>query len=368
MVRDACSRYGAARSRPVGYTGDLAPTTCRIVTQTTQRAEALHKFAARALSDDRITVEAASVDASFRSYWRVKSNDGVRMGSTFIVMDAPPGREDLVPWLDVAKRLRGAHLNAPEVLAEDRAQGFILMGDLGSRTYQWELNTDSVDAMYKAAMDALLVMQTRIDPAGLPDYDEARLLAEMELMPQWFIPRHLGTSVNADERAMLDSVFKVLVANALEQPQVFVHRDYHSRNLLIASPNPGIIDFQDAVRGPITYDLVSLLRDCYVSWPSERVFAWANGYRDRLVDKNLLKFGELRWKRWFDLMGVQRHVKVLGIFARLYYRDGKAAYLNDLPLVLRYTLEVAGRYKELKPLADWLEKRVGSRDLSKPRE
>jgi N-acetylmuramate 1-kinase len=338
------------------------------VVQTPQRADALRKFAARALSDDSISVEPASADASFRSYWRVKSNDGVRMGNTFIVMDAPPGREDLGPWLDVARRLRAAHLNAPEVLAEDRAQGFVLMGDLGSRTYLWELNTDTVDALYKSALDALLVMQTRVDAEGLPPYDEARLRAEMELMPEWFVPRHLGTSITADERAMLDGVFAALASSALEQPQVFVHRDYHSRNLLIASPNPGIVDFQDAVRGPVTYDLVSLLRDCYVSWPAERVYGWANAYRDRLVDKNLLKFGELRWKRWFDFMGVQRHVKVLGIFARLYYRDGKAGYLKDLPLVLRYTAEAASRYKELKPLADWLEKRVGSRDISQPRE
>jgi aminoglycoside/choline kinase family phosphotransferase len=338
------------------------------VVQTPQRAEALRKFAARALSDDSITVEAASADASFRSYWRVKSNDGLRMGATFIVMDAPPDREDLAPWLDVAKRLRAAHLNAPEVLAEDRTQGFVLMGDLGSRTYLWELNTDTVDALYKAALDALLVMQTRADTEGLPAYDEPRLRAEMELLPEWFVARHLGTSVTADEREMLDGVFAALVASALEQPQVFVHRDYHSRNLLIASPNPGIIDFQDAVRGPVTYDLVSLLRDCYVSWPADRVYAWANAYRDRLVDKNVLKFGELRWKRWFDFMGVQRHVKVLGIFARLNYRDGKAGFLKDLPLVLKYTVEVAAKYKELKPLADWLQKRVGSRDVSQPRE
>lgn len=338
------------------------------MTQSPERAAALRQFASRALSDDTIEVTSASADASFRSYWRVKSNDGVRMGSTFIVMDAPPGREDLGPWLDIARRLRAAHLNAPEVLAEDRAQGFVLMGDLGSRTYLYELNGDSVDPLYKAALDALLVMQTRVDPAGLPAYDEARLSAEMELLPEWFVSRHLGTSVTADERAMLDGVFKALVASALEQPQVFVHRDYHSRNLLISTPPPGIVDFQDAVLGPVTYDLVSLLRDCYVAWPSERVYAWANAYRDRLVDKNVLKFGELRWKRWFDFMGVQRHVKVLGIFARLNYRDGKPAYLKDLPLVLRYTIEVASRHKELKPLADWLERRVGSRDLTKPRE
>lgn len=328
---------------------------------TPERLDALRAFAAKWLSDDSVQPEPASADASFRSYWRVTSRD-----NTFIVMNAPPGKEDLGPWLDVARRLRDAHLHAPSILAEDREQGFVLMSDLGSRLYLWELNEQSVDGLYGDALDALLTMQTRVDGAGLPRYDETRLRAELELLPTWFLERHLEVEPDCTGWDLIEPAFRRLLDSALEQPVAFVHRDYHSRNLMIAQPNPGILDFQDAVVGPLTYDLVSLLRDCYIEWPAERVYAWANRHRDRLTDKGLLKFGELRWKRWFDLMGLQRHIKVLGIFSRLWYRDGKAMFLKDLPLVLKYTLDVAARYKELAPFAAWLRDKTADRDLTMP--
>ena len=329
-----------------------------------ERLRAMQAFTARALSDETLTFEPASADASFRSYWRATSSSH---GGTWIVMDAPPGKESLGPWLDVARRLRTANLNAPQVFAEDQAQGFVLMSDLGSRTYLWELDEGSADALYAPALDALVTMQTRVDVAGLPAYDDAKLTAELELFPTWFLTRHLGIQPGCSGWDRIESAFRVLIDSALEQPTAFVHRDYHSRNLMIVPGQmPGIVDFQDAVAGPVTYDLVSLLRDCYIEWPGERVSAWANAHRDRLVDKGVLNFGELRWKRWFDLMGLQRHLKVLGIFCRLWYRDGKPQYLNDLPLVLRYTLAVAERYKDLAEFAAWLKRQVGDRDLSKP--
>lgn len=328
--------------------------------------KALREFAARTLSDDLLLVEPTSADASFRSYWRVTSQDPAKSGS-HIVMDAPPGKEDLRPWLDVARRLRKANLNAPEILVEDIGDGFVLMSDLGSRIYRCELNEGSADALYRDALDALLGMQTRVETAGLPVYDESRLVAELELFPEWFLKHHLGVVTSRADRQLIEGTFEILVKSALEQPQGFVHRDYHSRNLMIVEgQNPGILDFQDAVVGPITYDLVSLLRDCYIEWPAGRVSAWANAHRDRLVDKGVLKYGELRWKRWFDLMGLQRHLKVLGIFSRLYYRDSKPAYLGDLPLVLKYTLEVANRYKDFAEFAQWLQQKTQGVELTQP--
>ena len=329
---------------------------------TPERLEALRRFAAHWLADDLVKPERASADASFRSYWRVASR-----GRSFVVMDAPPGKEDLGPWLDVDRRLRAALLHAPEVLASDTTQGFVLMSDLGTRTYLPELTEASVDKLYGDAFDALLAMQTRVDATGLPGYDEPRLMAELELFPEWFLKRHLGVVPECEEWDIVEGAFRALINSALEQPRRFVHRDYHSRNLMIVEGrNPGIIDFQDAVLGPVTYDLVSLLRDCYIAWPAERVQPWSNRHRDRLVDAGVLNYGELRWKRWFDWMGLQRHLKVLGIFCRLWYRDGKRAYLDDLPLVLKYTLDVAGRYKELAPFAAWLRSKVGDRDVRQP--
>jgi aminoglycoside/choline kinase family phosphotransferase len=334
------------------------------VTIDPDRLHAMQDFAARALSDDTLTFEPASADASFRSYWRATSK---KRGGTWVIMNAPPGRESLGPWLDVARRLRAANLNAPQVYAQDEQQGFVLMSDLGSRTYLWELDEASADTLYAPAFDALVAMQTRVDASGLPAYDESLLAAEMELFPTWFLTRHLGIEPGCSGWDRIESVFTQLIDSALEQPTAFVHRDYHSRNLMIVPGQmPGIVDFQDAVVGPVTYDLVSLVRDCYIEWPPERVYAWANAHRDRLVDKGVLKFGELRWKRWFDFMGLQRHLKVLGIFCRLWYRDGKRNYLDDLPLVWKYTRTVGARHPETAALVARIEGWLGDRAIAEP--
>jgi aminoglycoside/choline kinase family phosphotransferase len=330
---------------------------------TPARLAALETFAVAHLGPLNAPVTAASADASFRSYWRVRWG-----GETFIVMDAPPEKEDLGPFVDIAQRLRAARLNAPAVLAEDRAQGFLLLSDLGTRTLLPELDDGSVDTLYADALNALARMQTDVDANRLPAYEEARLRNEMGLFPTWFLERHLGHVASSFEAALIERCMALLVTSAVEQPQVFVHRDYHSRNLMIVpGANLGIIDFQDAVRGPITYDLASLLKDCYIRWPAERVQTWAEDYRQRMQAAGLVDVDAERWQRWFDLIGLQRHLKVLGIFARLNYRDGKAGYLNDLPLVLEYTLEACARYPELAEFGEWLAGITEGVDLTAPR-
>ncbi|MEO8804016.1 MAG: phosphotransferase, partial [Rudaea sp.] len=256
---------------------------------------------------------------------------------------------------------------APEVLATDLENGWVLMSDLGTRTYLPELNADTAAGLYADACAALLRMQTAADAKGLPDYDRTRLIAEMELLPEWFIQRHLGYALSCEEWDILEAAFTRLVHSAREQPQRFVHRDFHSRNLMIVpADNPGIIDFQDAVRGPITYDLVSLLRDCYIEWPAAQVDDWAQRYRRDLVAASVTDADAEVFRRWFDWMGLQRHLKVLGIFCRLWYRDGKASYLRDLQLTLRYVLDVSDRYAEFVDLAALLRRAIGVRDITQP--
>ncbi|GMU42208.1 MAG: phosphotransferase [Xanthomonadales bacterium] len=330
---------------------------------TPDRLSALAAFSESHLGPLDAAPVAASADASFRSYWRV-----FHRGESRIVMNAPPDKEDVGPFIDIAGRLRAAGLNAPHVLAQDRVQGFLLLSDLGTRTFLPELNEATVESLYGDAFDALLAMQTRVDVAGLPVYDAQRLTTEMELFESWFLRRHLGFDAGCDETDAIEGVVQTSLNSAAEQPVAFVHRDYHSRNLMIVTgANPGIVDFQDAVIGPLTYDLVSLLKDCYIRWPLARVHGWAESYRQRAVAAGLVQVGATRWRRWFDWMGLQRHLKVLGIFARLWYRDGKAGYLNDLPLVLGYTLEVCARYDELAPFGQWLERLTRDRDLTRPR-
>jgi aminoglycoside/choline kinase family phosphotransferase len=342
------------------------------------RARVRLDFAQRHLHSRALDVAPVSADASFRSYWRVRAG-----AESWIVMDAPPDKENLAPWLDIDHRLRAAGLNAPEVLAEDLERGFLLLADLGTRTYLPELNDASVDAprvdkLYADALEALLRMQTSVDTHDLPTYDRARLIAEMELLPEWFLTRHLGFTPSCEEKDVIEAAFTRLTHAALEQPQHFVHRDYHSRNLMIVADHnpgilapgllsPGIIDFQDAVIGPITYDLVSLLRDCYIEWPSARVDDWVEHYRKRLVATGVTDADTAQFRRWFDLMGLQRHLKVLGIFCRLWYRDGKAGYLADLPLVLRYALSVVQAYPEFADFASLIEHAVAGRDITRPR-
>ena len=315
-----------------------------------------------ALNDPEAPLVRASADASFRSYWRSHS-----AGRPWIVMDAPPDKEDIRPWLDVAGRLARAGLHVPEIQAADPERGFVLMEDLGDRLLLPELREATVDRHYDDALAALLRMQRHADADGLPAYDEARLVAEMELMPEWLLRRHLGFTPECEQWDVIESAFRALVDNATQQPQVFVHRDFHSRNLLVTpTDSPGVIDFQDAVRGPLTYDLVSLLRDCYIEWPRERVEAWVEGYRLQLQEAGAAVPSPAAFLRAFDLMGLQRHLKVLGIFCRLWYRDGKAGYLQDLPLVWKYTREVGRRHPETAPLVDLLAAAIGDRDLTLP--
>jgi aminoglycoside/choline kinase family phosphotransferase len=303
-------------------------------------------------------IATASVDASFRRYFRV-----TRDADTYIVMDAPPDKEDMGPFVRVAKILAGADLNVPLVLARDLERGFLLLSDLGSRLYLDELPKEgAADRLYADALKSLRTMQTA-DAAvsrDLPRYDRTLLMREMELMPEWFLRRHLRLTMDARERALLDRLFETLVRSAASQPATFVHRDYHSRNLLLsAENNPGILDFQDAVWGPVTYDLASLLKDCYIAWPPPRVRAWALDYRLQLLDHGFaLPASADEFLRWFDLMGLQRHIKVLGIFSRLYYRDGKPQYLNDLPRVLQYARDTAAAHAETAQFADFIAQRI----------
>jgi aminoglycoside/choline kinase family phosphotransferase len=319
---------------------------------------------ARAVLDDAsLTLQPVSVDASFRSYWRTASG-----GRSVILMDAPPDREDLPAWLAIGARLRAAGLHAPEVYAQNLANGFALIADLGQRLYLPELHDANADALYGDAMDALLRMQVAVDGRDLPAYDDAFLLREMQLLPEWFLDRHLGGGVDAGQQQVLDDAFAELVDSAREQPRVFVHRDFHSRNLLVtAQDNPGIIDFQGALYGPLAYDLASLLRDCYIRWDDVRVEVWVEAYRRRLREAGLIgaDVDVQRFQRWFDLIGLQRHIKVLGLFCRLHYRDGKPGYLADLPRVSGYVRDVAGRYPELAALAALLDRAVGDRDISR---
>lgn len=320
---------------------------------------------ARAALGGAASLERASEDASFRSYWRAR--DGARSA---IVMDAPPGEtEKFDAWLDVAARLHAAGLHAPEVLARDRARGLMLLEDLGTRTYLPELGDSTVDALYGDALAALATMQTRVDVRGLPAYDEPRLMTELELMPTWFLQKHLGIAIECDEWDVIEAAFRLLINTALAQPRAYVHRDYHSRNLLVVpDASPGIIDIQDAVLGPVTYDLVSLLRDCYIVWDEPRVRAWAEGHRLALRDAGVLdeRVDARTWQRWFDLMGLQRHIKVLGLFCRLWYRDGKRGYLDDLPRVWHYVRSVGAQHTELADFIALIEGKIGGRDLTQP--
>jgi aminoglycoside/choline kinase family phosphotransferase len=318
------------------------------------------------------SIEVASADASFRRYFRAHiaapaAGAGHTPGSghALIVMDAPPDKEDLGPYLKVSGLLAALDVHVPRIHATDRARGYVLLEDLGSTQYLAPLREPGrADALYSDALDELAKIQVRGTAAAqeLPPYDAAVLLREMRLMPEWFLGRHLGVVPDDAAVALLERAFAFLCEASLAQPAVFVHRDYHSRNLmLLPTGNPGVIDFQDALRGPVGYDLVSLLKDCYISWPRARVEGWVGAHRERLLRAGFTHgagrdSGE--FLRWFDLVGVQRHIKVLGIFARLWHRDGKLGYLDDLPLTLHYVLDTCARYVELAPLHDWLQARV----------
>jgi len=300
------------------------------------------------------SVAVASSDASFRRYFRVATRDS--QIPSFIVMDAPPEHEPCQPFIRAATLLSRARVSVPHVLAKDVTRGFLLLTDLGTRTYLSELGRENARDLYGDAVGALLRIQSLRRPAWLPHYDDALLLRELQLFPQWYVQRHIGHTLNAKEQGDLEATFHHLIARNLAEPQVVVHRDYHSRNLMILDDpmehgNPGILDFQDAVFGPQTYDLVSLLRDAYIDWEEEAVLDWVVRYWElaRLHGHEVAAdFAEF-WQN-FEWMGLQRHLKVLGIFARLYHRDGKDGYLKELPRVVGYARAVAGRYRVFTPL------------------
>lgn len=300
-------------------------------------------------------IEPASSDASFRRYFRV-----FHAGGTHIVMDAPPGREDVRPYLNVSVMLETAGVHVPRVFEWDADRGLVLLEDLGSRPYLPALKAgEDVDRLYRDALLALADIQVRGRESAfqLPAYDREVLVREMALMPEWFCARHLQLELTRAQGGIITGAFEFLVAEALAQPQVFVHRDYHSRNLLITGErNPGIIDFQDALRGPVGYDLASLLKDCYISWPRSRVEGWVREYRLMMHERASHSAGanDAQMLHWLDVIGIQRHLKVLGIFARLWYRDGKSGYLNDLPLTLRYVVDACARFPALHALREFL--------------
>jgi hypothetical protein len=304
------------------------------------------------------TPVAASEDASFRRYFRIRAGHDSR-----IVMDAPPDREDSRPFIAVAGYLERIGVNSPRVLEADPDRGFLLLTDLGSTPYLTALTADpdSAPRLYRDALTALASIQEKGRPfqGQLPPYDETLLSLELSLFHDWLCGRHLELELRDADEAAWQQCCGTLVDNALQQPKVFVHRDYHSRNLMVTeSNNPGILDFQDAVEGPVTYDLVSLLKDCYISWPPERVLAWALEFHARLDPSIHRNMPAAEFIRHFELMGVQRHLKAAGIFARLCHRDGKGNYLNDVPRTLRYIIEVAPRYEELTFLGRLIDEQV----------
>jgi len=305
----------------------------------------------------------ASDDASFRRYFRVDTRLAPAAGrGSLIVMDAPPPQENCAPFVHAAEVLARSGVSVPKVVAADLPRGLLLLEDFGSTTYLSQLSATSAQGLYGDAIDALIRLQLATDPASFPPYDRERLMRELQLFPEWYVARHKGISLDAAEQAVLDAAFEAILQNTLAQPQVDVHRDFHSRNLMVleGARNPGILDFQDAVYGPITYDLVSLLRDAYIRWEEEQVIDWTVRYWERARKAGLpvrADFGD--FYRDFEWMGLQRHLKVLGIFARLSHRDGKDRYLADLPLVLRYVQEVAARYVTLAPLSRLIDRIEG---------
>jgi N-acetylmuramate 1-kinase len=319
------------------------------------RFSALQDWLREPLSGRPFRLEKASADASFRRYFRVFLEDG-----TLIAMDAPPQHEDSAAFVKVAGLLREAGLHAPRILAYDLSQGFLLVSDLGTRSYLHALKEGDVDRLFGDATSALAQWQAASRPGVLPEYDERLLRRELELFPEWYLQRHLGVTLTPAQRGTLDLVFRRILDNNLAQARVFVHRDYMPRNLMVSEPNPGILDFQDAVHGPVSYDIACLFRDAFVSWDEERVLDgtiryWEKARRAKIpVPADFSEF-------WRDVewMGLQRHLKVAGIFARLHHRDGKQGYVEDAPRFIGYIRHAVNRYGELSPLGKLLDEVEG---------
>lgn len=316
----------------------------------------LNRLFPRQHHEQEIRIEPASADASFRRYFRVTLDDK----NTRIVMDAPPEHEDCRPFLHVAALFRDAGVHVPKVYAQDLKQGFLLLSDLGNTTYLNVLDATTAPTLYRDANAALVDIQRASRPGVLPEYDRALLERELNLFPDWYVAKHLGITLTPDQDAALRGVFETLLANNLAQPQVFVHRDYHSRNLMVVDgaypANPGIIDFQDAVYGPITYDLVSLYRDAYIAWNEEQELDFVIRYWEMARRAGLRVTPDFdAFYRDYEWMGAQRQIKVLGIFARLCHRDGKDGYVKDMPRVMAYLRRTCTRYNALAPLARLLD-------------
>jgi len=313
---------------------------------------------------DAASARPASEDASFRRYFRVDVLPGHRAahGATMVAMDAPPERENVPAFLKVDRLLADAGVSVPKIAAENPEQGFVLMSDLGSTTYLQALNHDSAATLYAEALSSLVRIQQASQPGVLPEFDRAFMLRELNIFPEWYIGKHLGATLTEKQQQELDKVFEAILANCLAQTQVFMHRDYHSRNLMwMDEGNPGILDFQDAVWGPITYDAASLLRDAYVSWDEELVLDWLIRYWQHGRSAGLpMKKDFDEFYKDFEYMALQRHLKILGIFCRLNYRDGKPNYLGDLPTVMEYVRKTANRYRDLKPLIKLLDALEGT--------
>ncbi|MDJ0834476.1 MAG: phosphotransferase [Gammaproteobacteria bacterium] len=292
------------------------------------------------------SIEVASADASFRSYWRLLQGD-----ESWIVMDAPPEKEPCDTFVKIARMLTDKGLSGPRILHENHDEGFLLLTDFGNVSYLQALNEDNADSLYRDAITEINRMQSRIDPDDLPPYDEALLRYEMGLFDEWFLGKLLGIQLEQDQLAIWQTTTDTLVQNALEQPRVFVHRDYHSRNLMkIEQGNPGIIDFQDAVKGPVTYDLVSLLRDCYIDWPQAKIEQWVDEFLQGSELEQLQGIDPGQFWHWFNLTGVQRHLKAVGIFCRLNLRDGKQQFMPDIPRTLNYIIDISANEPSLAGL------------------
>lgn len=318
-----------------------------------QRIEQLNAWLQSLYPDSPFSLAPASADASFRRYFRVSFANG----DSLVAMDAPPQHEDCGPFLHVARLFEAAGTHVPHIHAQNLQQGFLLLSDLGNTTYLQALGRDNARSLYGAATDALMKIQLASKSNKLPPYDEALLRRELDLFPEWYIAKHLGVTLSDKQRGALEESFRRILDNNLAQPNVYVHRDYHSRNLMVVEDqNPGILDFQDAVYGPITYDLVSLFKDAYIKWEEADTMDWLIRYWEKARKAGLPvreDFG--KFYRDYEMMGVQRHLKVLGIFARLYHRDGKDGYLRDMPLVFEYLHQACSRYIQLKPLQVLLE-------------
>ncbi len=298
----------------------------------------------------------ASSDASFRRYFRISCKN-----QTYVVMDAPPEKENIKPFIEVANLFSSAGINTPTIYQMNLEQGFLLLEDFGNQCYLDLLNQENADVFYEQALNSLFRLQTTIDlnNCQLPVYDTELLNKELDIFTEWFLEKKLNITTTSEEHTIIEETKQLLIKSALEQPTTCVHRDYHSRNLMVTSTNnPGIIDFQDAVIGPITYDLVSLLKDCYIEWPEQMIDQWLNQYFQHLKNTINIDYSFDTFKYWFDLMGIQRHLKAIGIFSRLDLRDNKPNYLQDIPRTINYVLDASAKYPELSAFNDFFQNTI----------